>query len=128
MMILTDAFLWDFLPNAALYYCHFNVTSKTGDLTRQNKEYGEYGIVQKANSPKKVVLGQNIIQALPEAQNDESIKSEKIIICSESSAPDFAGGSYDDKPLLIQHEASTIKQMDRSKSLSKSVLTQPGEV
>lgn len=57
MMILTDAFLWDFLPNVALYYCHFNVTSKTGDLTRQNKEYGEYGIVQKAKSPEKVVLG-----------------------------------------------------------------------
>ena len=57
MMILTDAFLWDFLPNVALYYCHFNVTSKTGDLTKQNKEYGEYGIVQKAKSPEKVVLG-----------------------------------------------------------------------
>ena len=56
MMILTDAFLWDFLPNAALYYCHFNVTSKTEDQ-QHNKEYGEYGIVQKVKSPQKVVLG-----------------------------------------------------------------------
>ena len=56
MMILTDAFLWDFLPNAALYYCHFNVTS-IGDHAQQSKDYGEYGIVQKVKSPQKVVLG-----------------------------------------------------------------------
>ena len=34
MQLMTLALLWDFLPNAALYYCHFKVTSISEDQAK----------------------------------------------------------------------------------------------
>ena len=73
MMLMTIAALFDFLPNLALYYCHFKVSSNT----RQNN-CQEKGSMRKSQD--KVIVGLAILEVLPEASNEDSRDSNNILI------------------------------------------------
>ena len=73
MMLMTIAALFDFLPNLALYYCHFKVSSNNGHSIKAEKA------TLKA-SQDKVIVGRAILDVLPETSNGEFEDSNDILI------------------------------------------------
>ena len=106
MVLLVLAFLFDFLPNGALYYCHFRATKHSYDQTKLTTHGGHRTSSKiRTTDKERAVVGQAILEVLPEISNDSNKLSDQI--GSISTSQEFMPRTFseDQRSLLLNEHA-----------------------